>query len=100
MHGVAAVALRHADVEAPGRYKITALYGNATNTFTFSINHQPASDYQFPVATGSMHKWNQAEVGTITFPQAGLNLLTLHYNKGNNFAWFEFEKIGDAAVKK
>ena len=83
------------DVKTPGRYKITALYGNATNTFKFSINHQPAAVCQFPVATGSMHKWNRAEVGTITFPLAGLNLLTLHYNKGNNFAWFEFETIRD-----
>ena len=88
------------DVKAPGRYKIIALYGNATNTFKFSINQQPAANCQFPVATGSMHKWNKAEVGTITFPQFGLNLLTLHYNKGNNFAWFDFEKVGDADTKK
>jgi outer membrane protein assembly factor BamB len=38
-----------------------------------------------------MHKWNKAEVGTITFPEAGLQLLTLHYPKGNNFAYFQFE---------
>ena len=41
-----------------------------------------------------MHIWNKAEIGTITFPEAGLQLLTFHYNKGNNFAYFEFEAIG------
>lgn len=79
------------DVKTAGTYKIIALYGNETNTFQFSINHRPGSDCKFPVATGSMHKWNKAEVGTITFAEAGLQLLTLHYNRGNNFACFEFE---------
>jgi hypothetical protein len=40
-----------------------------------------------------MHIWNKAVVGTITFGEAGVQLLTLHYNKGNNFAWFEFEEM-------
>ena len=40
-----------------------------------------------------MHKWNKAEIGTITFPEAGLQLLTFHYNGGNNFAYFEFELV-------
>ena len=79
------------NVKQAGSYKIVALYGNDTNKFTFSINNQPASECRFPVATGSMHKWNKAEVGSITFAEAGLQLLTLHYNKGNNFAYFEFE---------
>ena len=88
------------NIKTPGRYKIIALYGHTTNAFKFSINHQPAAEGQLPVATGSFHKWNRAEVGTITFPQAGLNLLTLHYNKGNNFAYFDFEKIpGDATAE-
>jgi hypothetical protein len=33
--------------------------------------------------------------GEITFPNAGPQLLTLHYNAGNNLAYFEF-----ALVKK
>ena len=41
-----------------------------------------------------MHKWNKADIGTITFPEAGLHLLTFHYNAGNNFAWFEFALTG------
>lgn len=40
--------------------------------------------------TGGMHTWNKAEVGTITFPEKGLQLLTFDYNIGNNFAYFEF----------
>jgi hypothetical protein len=40
-----------------------------------------------------MHIWNKAEVGFITFPTSGLNLLTLHYNAGSNLAYFEFELV-------
>jgi len=52
-----------------------------------------ASDIVLPKSTGSMHTWNKAEVGSITFPVTGLNLLTLHYNAGSNLAYFEFELI-------
>jgi hypothetical protein len=78
------------DVKTAGTYRILALYGNAANTIRFSINRNPASECKLPLATGSMHKWNKAEIGTITFAEAGLQLLTFHYNKGNNFAYFEF----------
>ncbi len=83
------------DVKKAGRYKITALYGNDANTISFAINHQPACECKFPVATGSMHKWNKAEVGEITFPESGRQLLTFSYNKGNNFAYFEFEPVDE-----
>jgi hypothetical protein len=43
------------------------------------------------MATGSWHIWNKAEIGSITFTETGLHLLTLHYNAGNNFAYFDFE---------
>jgi hypothetical protein len=78
------------NVKTAGVYKVIALYGNEANKFQFSINRKPAAECKFPVSTGSMHKWNQAEVGTITFPETGLQLLTLHYNKGNNLAYFDF----------
>jgi hypothetical protein len=81
------------NVKKAGSYKIIALYGNEPNTFKLSLDHQPACECKFPVGTGSMHKWNKAEVGTITFGEAGLQLLTLHYNKGNNFAYFDFEPV-------
>jgi Carbohydrate binding module (family 6) len=80
------------NVKAAGTYKVIALYGNLPNTIKFSINNEPASECKLPVATGSMHKWNKAEIGTITFPKAGVQLLTFHYNAGNNFAYFEFVK--------
>jgi len=86
------------DVKKPGAYRIIALYANEPNTFKFSINNKPACECKFPVNTGSMHKWNKAEVGTITFSDAGLQLLTLHYNKGNNFAYFDFEAIEPAGA--
>jgi len=76
-----------------GTYRVVALYGNTTNTIQFSINNQPATECKLPLATGSMHKWNKAEIGTITFPENGLQLLTFHYNAGNNFAYFEFEPM-------
>ena len=79
------------NVKQAGTYRIAALYGNAANTISFSINNKPASECKLPLATGSMHKWNKAEIGMITFAEAGLQLLTFHYGKGNNFAYFEFE---------
>jgi len=86
------------DVKKAGTYKIIALYSNGANLFKFSINHKPACECKFPVSTGSMHKWNKAKVGTITFSEAGLQLLTLYYNKGNNFAYFEFEAMDSSAA--
>ena len=65
-------------------------YGNDANTITFSINTKPASVCKLPLATGSWHKWNKAEIGVITFDEAGIQLLTFYYNKGNNFASFDF----------
>lgn len=80
------------DVKQAGTYKVIALYGNAANTVKFSINHQPACECKLPLNTGSMHIWNKAEIGNISFVESGLQLLTFHYNKGNNFAYFEFER--------
>jgi hypothetical protein len=80
------------EVKKAGTYRITALYGNDANAIKFSINHKPASECKLPAKTGSMHTWNKARIGTITFAEAGLQLLTFHYNAGNNFAYFEFEE--------
>ena len=81
------------NVKKAGAYHVTALYGNDANTIRFSINQRPAAECKLPLATGSMHKWNKAEIGTITFPEAGLQLLTFQYNGGNNFAYFEFDPM-------
>jgi hypothetical protein len=81
------------DVKTVGTYKVRALYSNQANTIIFDINRKPAATCKLPVATDGFHTWNYAEIGTITFGQAGLQLLTFHYNTGNNFAFFEFEKV-------
>ena len=78
------------DVKVAGSYKVEALYGNNDSTITFDIDQQPASTCKLPLKTGSFHIWNKAEIGAITFSEPGLHLLTFHYNKGNNFAYFEF----------
>jgi len=85
------------NVKKAGRYAITALYGNVADAkpIHFSINGQPACECRFPVVTGSMHKWNQTDVGTISFPTTGIQLLTLHYGRGYNLAFFEFHRIAN-----
>jgi len=52
------------------------------------------------VPTANYHQWNFATIGTIRFPDAGLQLLTFHYGKGNNFAYFEFEPIEPLSAAK
>ncbi len=78
------------DVKVAGTYKIDALYSFADSTITFDVDQKPASMCKLPRNTGGYHFWNKAEIGTITFSESGLHLLTFHYNKGNNFAYFEF----------
>jgi len=78
------------NVKTPGTYKIVALYANDATAVTFSLNHKLASECKLPVATSGFHTWNKAEIGTITFPEAGLQLLTFRYGTGNNFAYFDF----------
>jgi hypothetical protein len=87
------------NVKQPGTYRIFAAYGNDANgqTFQLSLNHRPASTCRVPVVTGSMHKWNRAEVGTITFAQAGAQLLTLHYGRGFNLGYLEFSVAPNVA---
>ncbi|HWD18276.1 MAG TPA: carbohydrate-binding protein [Verrucomicrobiae bacterium] len=87
------------DVKAPGTYKIKALYSYQTNTIQFDLNGQPAATCLLPVATPSWHYWNKAEIGEITFPSAGLQLLTFHHGGGNNFAYFEFSPAKSASIK-
>ena len=88
------------NVTRPGTYRIKCLYGFQANTITFDLNGQLASTCHLPVATASYHHWNFAEVGTIQFLEAGLQLLTFHYGKGNNFAYFEFESVEAMPAEK
>jgi len=78
------------NVKKPGTYRIVALYSHDATTFTFSLNHNQVSECKLPLATEGFHTWNKAEVGKITFPEAGLQLLTFSYGEGNNFAYFDF----------
>jgi hypothetical protein len=78
------------EVKKAGTYRIMALYGNAANSVRLSINHKLASECKMPKDTGSMHVWNEAPIGTIEFTETGRQLLTFHYNKGNNFAYLDF----------
>ncbi len=77
-------------VERAGTHRIRALYAYQTNRVEFEVNGRPAATCRLPEATPSYHHWNLAEIGTIAFPEAGLQVLTFRYGKGNNFAWFEF----------
>ena len=81
------------NVREPGRYRIRCLYAFQTNTVSFDLNGTPAVTCRLPVATSGYHHWTLADIGMIAFPQAGLQLLTFHYGKGNNFACFEFESV-------
>lgn len=81
------------NVKAPGTYRIKALYSYQPNEVRFDLNGKPSATCKLPEATESWHYWNFAEIGTITFPEAGLQLLTFHYGVGNNFAYFEFERV-------
>jgi hypothetical protein len=81
------------NVRRPGTYKIKALYSYQANTVSFDLNGQPAATCKLPLATASWHHWNFAEIGTITLPEPGLQLLTFHYGWGNNFAYFEFDPV-------
>ena len=81
------------NVTHPGNCRIKALYSFQTNTVTFDLNGKAAAICRLPVPTASYHHWNFTDIGTIQFPAAGPQLLTFHYGKGNNFAYFEFESI-------
>jgi hypothetical protein len=88
------------NVTLPGTYRIKCLYGFQANPVTFDLNGKLAATCRLPVATASYHHWNLAEIGTIEFPEPGLQLLTFHYGKGNNFAYFEFDPVVPAATEK
>ena len=83
------------EVTSPGAYKIIAAYGNIAGMkpLRFSVDGKPAAECACPVITGSMHKWTREEIGRITFPEVGVHLLTLHYERGYNLGYLEFEAV-------
>jgi hypothetical protein len=80
------------DVKSPGIYQINALYSFQANPVAFDVNGHAAATCKLPASTTGYHHWNYAPIGTISFTNAGRQLLTFHYGAGNNFAYFVFEK--------
>lgn len=81
------------EVRSTGTYRIIATYANTTGVkpLQFSVDGKPAAECACPVITGSMHTWTRQEIGRITFPEAGVHLLTLQYGRGYNLGYFDFE---------
>jgi len=81
------------NVKKAGTYKVGLLYSNETGSFKLALNGKPAGDYKLKMNTHSFHAWNyEPDLGTITFKKPGLNLITLQYCGGMNFAYLEFTK--------
>ena len=92
------------NVKKAGTYAIAVLYSHVAQTINFSLNGKPVANCALPLETGNLyperhdpawmvfHTWNKAGCGQITFPKAGLQLLTLHYKQGNNLAYFDFAR--------
>jgi hypothetical protein len=92
-------------VAKPGRYAVKCLYsyaekeitrdaaGNATGTISFDLNGKPAAVCTLPRPTEGWHHWDYGQIAEITFPEAGPQLLTFHYRRGNNWAFFVFEPV-------
>lgn len=78
------------DVKVPGKYRVIALYSNQDNASELWLNGVLGAKLVLPEATGYWHHWNKAVVGEVILPVAGLNLLTLKYNEGANWAYFDF----------
>ncbi|WP_404425063.1 hypothetical protein [Nibricoccus sp. IMCC34717] len=94
-------------VATPGVYTVKCLYSYAETEITrrpdgtaaagiwFELNGQKAADVTLPRSTGGWHTWDYGQIATITFPEAGPQLLTFHYRRGNNWAYWVFERISD-----
>jgi hypothetical protein len=81
------------DVKSPGKYKIITVYANSDNKSELWLNNKFAAKLYLPKNTGYYHQWDQAAIGEIEFPSAGLHLITLKYNRGPNLAYLDFVKV-------
>lgn len=93
------------EVKEPGTYAVKCLYtavdsevprdahGQPVAAIRFELNGRPAATCSIPRDTGHWHRWDYGQIATITFPEAGPQLLTFHYRRGNNWAFFIFERI-------
>lgn len=87
------------NVMKPGKYRIITIYGNKDNGSELWINNQFACKLLLPEDTGNWHHWTQATVGEIIFPVAGIQLLTLKYNKGSNLGFLDFLLVEELPAK-
>jgi hypothetical protein len=83
------------DVKVTGKYKIITIYGYQDNKSSLWLNNKEAVKLIMPENTGNWHYWTQATIGEINFPVAGLNLLTLKYNRGSNMAFLDFVLLAE-----
>lgn len=88
------------DVKKAGHYRMVAMYSNKPQTVEFALNGKDAAECvlpEYPLWHDPdwmiWHTWNKADCGEIAFPEAGLQLLTLKYKAGNNFAYFDFVPV-------
>ena len=78
------------NVTSAGTYNVSLLYSNNISSFKLLLNGKLAGEYSVPVKTDSYHTWNLGvNLGTISIPNAGLNVITLQYNGGMNYAYLE-----------
>jgi len=87
------------NVLKPGKYRIITIYGNKDNGSELWINRRFACKLLLPEDTGNWHYWTQATIGEIIFEQAGIQLLTLKYNKGSNLAFLDFLLVEELPEK-
>ena len=92
------------NVREPGIYVVKCLYtyvekevrrdadGKPLAEISFDLNGKPAAVCQIPRGTPGWHYWDYGQIATITFPEAGPQLLTFHYRRGNNWGYWVFEK--------
>jgi hypothetical protein len=93
------------NVREAGTYAVKCLYsynekevnrdasGKPVAEISFDLNGKPAAFCHLPRATQGWHYWDYGQIATVTFPEAGPQLLTFHYRRGNNWAFFVFERI-------
>ncbi len=98
------------DVREPGTYAVKCLFSYVTKEVArdaagrpvaplrFDLNVRPAAEVSLPRDTGAWHVWDYGRIATITFPEAGPQLLTFHYRRGNNWAFFVFERLDAPAA--
>ena len=78
-------------VHQKGKYIIYTSYSSTENNpAELWINTAFAGKLTFHEKTGNQHSWTQSEAGEISFPHAGVYLLTLKFGTGVNYGYLDF----------